>query len=95
VAAEQRNVTWIWRYLVATFKAGSFHIEKVSVHSPDEDVRRDFVEALLRHPAVVHDTDHELSMAQLCDRRWPCAHTAEILDIAGTMAPFERRSGGR
>jgi hypothetical protein len=40
------------------------------------------VEALLLRPVVVHDTDKELVMAQICARRWPCAETAEILDVA-------------
>jgi hypothetical protein len=49
---------------------------------PDHGARRDIVEALLLRPAVVHDTDNELVMAQICASRWPCAETAEILDIA-------------
>jgi hypothetical protein len=53
----------IWRFLVATFKAGSFHIEEVALHSPDEGARRDIVAALLLRPAVVHDTDNEVVMA--------------------------------
>ena len=48
----------------------------------DEGARRDIVEALLLRPAVVHDTDNELVMAQICANRWPCAEMAEILDIA-------------
>jgi hypothetical protein len=72
----------IWRFFVATCKAGSFHIESVSMLEPDEGARRDIVAALLLRPAVVHDTDNELVMAHLCARRWPCAATAEILDIA-------------
>jgi hypothetical protein len=71
-----------WRFLVATFKAGSFHIEEAAMLEPDEGARRDIVEALLRHPAVVHDANEELVMAQLCARRWPCAETAEILELA-------------
>jgi hypothetical protein len=72
----------VWRFFVATCKAGRFHIEEVSMLEPDEGARRDIVEALLLRPAVVHDTDNELVMAQICASRWPCAETAEILDIA-------------
>jgi hypothetical protein len=62
-----------WRFLVATCRAAGFHIEEVAMLEPDEGARRDIVAALLLRPAVVHDTDNELVMAQICANRWPCA----------------------
>jgi hypothetical protein len=71
-----------WRFFVATCKAGSFHIEEISMLEPDEGARRDIVDALLLRPVSVYDTDNELIWAQICASRWPCAETAEILDVA-------------
>jgi hypothetical protein len=79
---QQPSDARFWRFLVATCKAGSFHIEEVAMLEPDEGARRDIVEALLLRPVAVYDTDSELTWAQICASRWPCAETAEILDVA-------------
>ena len=83
----------LWYFIVATGDANGFRCDQIGCDSQEFASRARaavIVEtAQRRPPLVIHDLDHEVTMAQWCEIIWPSEKTSQIR--AAVEADYQSR----